>query len=460
MSYSLFNTPDNEPYIETYIVINGHSVKHVQLDDGNYQGVLDMQVIFRIGDSIVNFGKYELSGPKAKDSSHIASTFLDVQRYALPNGEYNLELTLNDRNSEEEPLITNFNFTIDFPENEIYFSDIELLHSYTKTQTAGSLEKNGYELVPNVFNFYPEMVTELSFYAEMYNAAKVLGDDQYMLYYYIRPFEVDRKMDQFFYMKKMQAEPLSILLNTMDITQLPSGNYLLVFETRDRNNNLLTMKETFFQRHNPNAEFNITNLLVLDPSETFVAEYNLQDTLRMYIDYLYAISAQPEKDYAKSLVREGDVELMQKYFLNFWLERDPVNPEKAWLDYKLLVAQANHNFSSVRIKGYKTDRGRVYLQYGEPNVIAESHNEPSAYPYEIWHYYELQGQTDKKFVFYTRDIVTNDFQLIHSNAMGELNNMHWQTYIYSRTWDPAGVDDILYPSTYGSFATDYYLQPR
>lgn len=78
MSYSLFNTPDNEPYIETYIVINGHSVKHVQLDDGNYQGVLDMQVIFRIGDSIVNFGKYELSGPKAKDSSHIASTFLDV----------------------------------------------------------------------------------------------------------------------------------------------------------------------------------------------------------------------------------------------------------------------------------------------------------------------------------------------------------------------------------------------
>jgi GWxTD domain-containing protein len=261
-------------------------------------------------------------------------------------------------------------------------------------------------------------------------------------------------------MKRMNAEPVSILLNNIDISQLPSGNYILVFETRDRNNDLLGTKEIYFQRQNPNAEFNIRNLLVLDPMDSFVASYHLKDSLALYIDYLYPISTDPEKSFAKSLIAEGDVETMQRYFLNFWNDRNPSDPEGAWQTYKLRVIQANHNFTSVRIKGYKTDRGRVYLQYGEPNVIAESHNEPAAYPYEIWHYYEMQGQRDIKFVFYTRDMATNDFQLIHSNAIGELTNQHWQAYIYGRTWDPQGVDDVIYPGSYGSFATDYYIQPR
>lgn len=460
LSYAIFNTPENEPYIETYIVLNGNTIEHVLMDDGTFQGLLDVQITFRINDSIVNFGKYELSGPKARNKSKVTPTFLDVQRYALPQGKYQMELTLNDKNSPEEPLVTNVQFEITFPEDELYFSDIELLHSFSESKTTGVLDKNGYELIPFVFNYYPEVITSLSFYSELYNGKEVLGDDQFMLYYYIRPYEVDRKMDQYFYSNRMKAEPVSILLNTIDISQLPSGNYLLVLETRDRENKMLSQKETFFQRHNPNAEFNLTNLLVIDPKNTFVAQYNLRDSLALYIDYLYPISTESEKNYAKSLVKSDDVETMQRYFLNFWMERNPTNPEESWQEYKLLVAQANHNFRSLRIKGYKTDRGRVYLQYGKPNVIAESHNEPAAYPYEIWHYYQLQGQSDKKFVFYTKEIATNDFQLIHSNAVGELTNIHWQTFIYSRTWDPQSVDDLIYPSTYGSFATDYYLQPR
>ena len=104
--------------------------------------------------------------------------------------------------------------------------------------------------------------------------------------------------------------------------------------------------------------------------------------------------------------------------------------------------------------------GRVYLQYGPPNVMTQSYFEPAAFPYEIWHYYDLQGQRDKKFVFYTNDIATNDFQLIHSNAIGEITNNRWQNIIHSRTWDPYSIDEEVYPSTYGSFATEYYLQPR
>lgn len=460
LSYSIFNTPDNQPFIETYLVINGKTVKHIQLEDGTYQGIIDVKIMFRRNDSIVNFGKYELLSPRIQDTNQVASNLLDVQRYSLPPGDYQLEFEINDRYGEQDTIPSFDTFSVQFDNDKMKFSDIELLHDYFQTEEDGVLVKNGYRLVPLVFDYLPELVNNLKFYAEVYNSNSVVGDDQYLLYYYIRPFEIDKKLDQFFYTKRLSGENINVLLNSIDISNLPSGNYYLVLEARDRNNNLLCSTKKYFQRYNPNAQFDMARLMVSDPNNTFAGKISSRDTLVQYIDYLYPISTEIEKDFAKSYIKTATVDELQKYFLNFWTVRNPTNPESEWQSYKLRVDQANSEFKSIRVKGYRTDRGRVYLKYGRPNVITPSYNEPAAYPYEIWHYYELQGQRDKKFVFYTRDIATNDFQLIHSNAMGELQNYRWQTIVYGRTWDPYSVDDYVVPNTYGGFATDYYTQPR
>ncbi len=234
---------------------------------------------------------------------------------------------------------------------------------------------------------------------------------------------------------------------------------MLVLEARDRTNNLLTSKEIFFQRYNPNAKFSLINLLALNTDNTFAGRIESRDTLAMYIDYLVPISTNTERLYIENHLNTANIEELRKYFLNFWIERDKMNPESAWNDYLLLVKQANHNFKSVSNKGYKTDRGRVYLRYGQPNSISEQYFEPAAYPYEIWHYYKLDEQHNKKFVFYTHDLVTNDFLLIHSDAVGELSNYRWETVIYRRTWDPNSLDDAVIPSTWGGKATQTYRQP-
>lgn len=460
LSYAIFNTPDNQPYIETYLVVKGSTLVHELQEDGLYQGALNIQLIFTIGDSIVNYGKYELFGPKVKDTSNINSNLLDVQRYALPEGDYKLELSIHDKFDSKDTIVSDDSFSVDFDGNTVNFSDVEFLLSFSRSENEDIMVKNGYEMLPYVFNYFPEVVTELNFYAELYNTKQTLGDDQFLLNYYIRPFEVDKKLEQFFFRKKMNTQTVNLLLNTIDITQLPSGNYLLIFEVRDRNNNLIGSKETFFQRQNNRAEYNLTKMLVTNPENSFAGRITERDSLVLYIDYLYPISTESEKNFATSLVAEEDITILQKYFLNFWVERDAQNPEQAWNKYKLLAEQANFNFSSHRILGYRTDRGRVYLKYGQPNTITESYNEPGAFPYEIWHYYELHGQRDKKFVFYTRDISTQDFQLIHSNAIGEINNYRWQTFIYERVWDAYNLDERIVPDSYGSFATDYYLQPR
>ena len=459
MSYAIFKTPDNMPYVETYLTIKGSSLKYTLQENGKYKGVVDVQIIFRKNDSIINFDKYVLSGMEIKDTTRTRKNLLDIQRYALPPGTYELELSLKDRAEDTEALVTTVGFTIDFPENKMSFSDIEFLLSYEKSDDTTVLDKNGYRLIPYVFNYLPESVTNLSFYAELYGNTDIVGEN-FLLNYYIRPYEVDKKLDRFFYRKKMKVEPINVLLKSIDISQLPNGSYLLVLEGRNRENQLLASREIFFQRHNPSASFNMTSVLLVDPKDTFVSDITNRDTLRRYIDFTFPISTEAERYYAETQIKNKDLVSLQKYFYNFWLERDKLHPEEAWEDYYQRVKQANENFKTVSLEGYLSDRGRVYLQYGQPNVISEQHNEPAAFPYEIWHYYNLGNQSDIRFVFYTQEIATNDFQLIHSTAKGELRNYRWQTVIYSRTWDPRSIDDAVIPDTWGGNATDYYLRPR
>ncbi len=461
MSYADFNTPDNKPYIETYLVINGQSLTWMLQPDGTFQAGVDVKIIFRDNDSaIINFDKYTLNSPKIKDTSGAVNNLMNVERYHLPNGQYQLELTINDINSDEKAMVNYDEFAIDYPPGKITFSEIELVHSFEKSNNGGLLEKNGYEIVPYALDYYPEVAHNLTFYAELYNVDSVAADGQFLLYYYIRPAELDKKLPQYFYAKRMEAKPVKIMLNSVDITSLPSGNYMLVLEARDRKNNLVASTQKFFYRDNPSVQYNYTSMLKINPENSFAGHINSKDTLSQYIDYLYPISTEAERNYAKSLFNESDLATMQKFFLNFWIQRDNANPEGAWYEYKVRVDQVNTDFNAGRIKGYKTDRGYVYLKYGRPNVIAKSYNEPAAYPYEIWHYYSMGHQRDIRFVFVTRDLTTNDFQLIHSTAVGEVTNPRWQRYVYGRTWDPLDIDTEIIPSTYGSFATEYYLQPR
>ncbi len=459
LSYAVFDTPDNNPYIETYLTINGHSLEYVRLDDGNFQGAVDVKILFKVGDSIVNYAKYNLAGPIVSDTIDGKLNMIDIQRYGLPEGVYNMDITLRDSNSDKEEMKSSTDITVNFPGDELVFSDIELLSSHEKSEGENTLSKNGYTLTPYIFNYFPESMNRISFYSELYNSEKILGDSAFLLSYYIRPFEAEKKLDQYIFRKRVAPQAVIPTLSSFDISELPSGNYLLVMEARNRVNKLIASKELFFQRYNPSVQFSLNNLLVLNTQNTFVERMKSKDTLGTYIKYLTPISTDVERLYAENQLATADIDEMQKYFLNFWVERNKLNPEKAWADYLLLVRQANKNFKSVSLEGYQTDRGRVYLQYGQPNVISEHYFEPAAYPYEIWHYYQLDDQRDKKFVYYSHDNATNDFQLIHSNAIGELSNYRWETIVYRRTWDPNSIDDAIIPDTWGSKATESYIQP-
>ena len=152
--------------------------------------------------------------------------------------------------------------------------------------------------------------------------------------------------------------------------------------------------------------------------------------------------------------------MMQQYFYSFWLKRNSVDPEKSWMEFKHEVSKVNKAYGTLIKKGYETDRGRVYLEYGEPNTITESASDPSAYPYEIWQYYSLHNQKNRKFVFYQPDLVTNDYELLHSDAIGELSDPSWEMKLNKRNTPTYNINQTKSYDYFGGKADDYYKNPH
>lgn len=238
-----------------------------------------------------------------------------------------------------------------------------------------------------------------------------------------------------------------------------------MIELRDKNNKLQLEKRLYFQRNNPvqlTQEFK-TKRSVYE----FFGEYNNADTLKMFVESLWPISSSTERDWGINQAIKKDPEFMKNYIVDFWQKRagDSLDPLQMWLSYYNQVTVANVEFKCGKQKGYFTDRGRVFLQYGKPDQRVIQPSEPYSYPYEIWQYYRIEdksnGQfyTNKKFVFVNSNIADDCFKLIHSDMRGEINNPRWQYEVSKRRNDP-NIDKTKPDPLIGNNVDGFFNNPH
>ena len=474
LTSAAFCTPDNNTYVETYMSIIGNSVHYVKNKNGRYQASVDIRMSVMKGDSLKDYRKYVLNSPETDDTTQTPN-FLDLQRFSIPIGLYELTITMYDVNRTPQRIVTNVrSLIVDIDPDSVALSHIEMLESYAKSEEQNLLTKSGYDLVPYVASFYPGNMANLSFYGEVYNTKKVLKDQKFLALYYIESAETRVRMTDFNTFQKMASAPVNSILYSFDISKLPSGNYNLIVEIRNAQNRLLSMRSVPFERFNPGAALKLTDIASLDISNTFAAKITSKDTLIDYIRSLGPISTQNEKEFAEARIKDGDIKLMQQYLYNFWQTRNASAPEGAWLQYNKEVQKVNANYGTQIMKGYQTDRGRVYLQYGPPDQIVLMYNEPSSYPYEVWQYYTIRGsatnadinapgnttQSNKKFVFANFDLVTNNFVLIHSDARGETRDDRWQVRLNKRDTSNPNLDNGSGPDQFGGHSQDVFDNPH
>ena len=91
----------------------------------------------------------------------------------------------------------------------------------------------------------------------------------------------------------------------------------------------------------------------------------------------------------------------------YWKEKDPT-PET--IENELLselndrVKFSNKNFS-ILMHGWRSDRGRIYIIYGEPQMVDESYQDNRGYNYQKWVY-----SNGKEFLFIDRTM-SGDYTL-------------------------------------------------
>ena len=95
------------------------------------------------------------------------------------------------------------------------------------------------------------------------------------------------------------------------------------------------------------------------------------------------------------------VEKRDRAWDEFWASRDP-DPEDGVNQYKRefvrRIGYANLHFRST-VPGWRTDMGRIYIQYGEPDDVESQPIGRMLNAWEIWYYY----REHTKFTFVDRD---------------------------------------------------------
>lgn len=463
-----FNTPENKAYVETYLSVVGNSVQYKKNANGKFQAQVEVGILFSQNGAIKASRKLMLMSPELADTAN-KPNFMDVQRISLEPGEYEFEQMVTDKVANGKTLTARRKLVVDYPAGKVNVSDIELLESYAKAESPGPMTKNGIDLKPYMADFYyPADVKELQFYAEIYNSKAVLGENEkFVVNSFLEGYEQRNPILQFSSMKKETTATVNVLLSKFNIEQLPSGNYNLVVEVRNKSNEVVAFKKVFFQRSNKGAKVTADILAGVTVENTFASRMNSRDTLAEFLRCLRPICSESEKLFLDNQLKAADVKLMQQFFYTFWKNRSAHAPEEAWRKYHADVQAVNAKFSTFNYKGYETDRGRVYLQYGPPDKREESPSEPNAYPYEIWIYYKLEdksrlnpNQTNKQFIFYNPEISTNNYRILHSDALGETKDSRWEMKLHKRTVQSHDFEKRDAPQHFGGNSSEMFSNPR
>lgn len=440
-NYAQFQT-EEQAFLETYISIDAYSIQYTSTNE-TYQAAVEISLLFEQRGHPIYADKYLLNSPEVADTNELNFKFIDQQRIPLLDGEYDFSLSIKDINRSQKALTHQQKISIR-KEQQLGFSNIELISEYTPTTTENILSKSGYDMVPTVSNYYPTALNKLNYYAELYHTK----EQRYVLQSYIENADNNNTLPSFVKTRLINADNTHPILDGFNIRNLPSGNYSLILEIKNDKQETLCKQSADFIRMNQNISAEIIDQYLI--AKTFISNITNADTLKKYLSYLYPIQTPREDIFIKNQMEFDNVELMQKFFYGFWKNRNPLNPELAWSNYKQLVVAVNKSFSNGQFKGYLTDRGRVYLQYGPPNTRNKEYLSNTQKPFEVWHYYSIGQQRNCSFIFTNRNL-GNNMDLVLSNVDGENTNFEWLMRFGEEMNDPQF--DLNSP-------LDYFVNPR
>lgn len=296
--------------------------------------------------------------------------------FELKPDKYKVELTLNDLNGDNvyrEQLKIKLK---DFRRRLPTMSDIEMVMAIgSLTNDSSVFAKGDFSVVPGLTREYRAGDDDkMFFYFEVYPGED--SDSRAVVVVTIRqPFRSMVYRDS---LHVDFGEPVSRQLRQVSTKGYLPGDYILEISLLGRRDKRLDhRKEEFTIKYSHEA------MLVRD--------------FKAATQQLRYIAESREMDAFKDVETLED---RQRVFDDFWASKDPT-PGSAENEFKnefyRRVGVSNKNFGYMRTAGWRTDRGRIYIVFGEPDQIDDYPLVIETRPYQEWHYYH--GGRYRRFMF-------------------------------------------------------------
>ncbi|HCK99372.1 MAG TPA: hypothetical protein DHW42_04620 [Candidatus Marinimicrobia bacterium] len=421
MDFVVFRDSENNDIAEIYLMIPRNLFEFTAIENG-YQSNAFIRVAFVQGDTVRDMQEWSLVD-QVNELTEIsdAQRIPDIVTFSVPIGQYKIIAIVIDLTSRKTYRVEkDVNLRI-FSDSELQLSDIQLSAQVSRTDTQNKFSKYfGYDIIPNASNVYGEQNPMIYGFCEAYNLSfDDSKDGKYKVKYTITDLN-DNEISALDWIYKKKPGTSAVELNSINISDMNSGLY---------NFKITVVDEETGQQASAQERFYI---LKNDQDEIYkeaAKEVNLSDLTEKQLNEMFAPMRYIAGDKEVRRFKKSNVEGKRAIITQFWNHRDPdpatlVN--EAQVDFNQRLQYVEQQFATPRQPGYKTDMGRVFLIYGPPSEIERFPSSIEAKPYQIWHYFEIEGGV--LFVFVDKTGF-GMMELVHSTARNELQDYQWQRWV-------------------------------
>ncbi len=427
--FDVYRFPETD---STCIVELAYSIERNSLRFQNAGGYwvagAEIENRFYRGDSLIFQTRFLVEDTVgSKDQVRGGQKLLEFRRYRFRPGRYGIVVTLKDRHTGQTRTLTDTVEVAGRRTKELVASDLILASSVRRAPSPTSgYWRNGLEVVPNASRVYGKGLESLGFYAEVYGLRRRAdGASCYWMAVRVSD-EFGRSPVRYAGKSHLIQGTACAVHGTVDVSSLERGGYLLTVTVHD----CVTGDSVQLSRHffvvRPGTP--VASASESESGRSLASEYANMPEAKL--DSLYELIKYIASRDEQEIYPRLDLGGKRRFMTSFWLRRDPdpSTPEnEARRDYFRRVEYANVHFSYGRAPGWKTDRGRVLLQYGWPDQVDRHVGEMIENPYEVWTYEKVQGGVE--FIFVDRRRVGN-YELVYSTAVGEIREEQWMRYLY------------------------------
>jgi GWxTD domain-containing protein len=329
-----------------------------------------------------------------KDSIELKNnkSLVGVVGFVIPKGIYWCKITGSDGvDSSRSETIQEFFNIIPFESKKISISDIQV-SSNIKQEGADPKSifyKNTLEVIPNPTMVYGKEMPVLFYYTELYN----LNVDSTSHLIKLRTNVFNSRGQKLFDKNKVipRNNNSRVEVGTLNLTKYPTDTYTLLISLFDSVSNYGTSTGKRFFIYNPSikdtSKFEKGNIDILSSQFNVLSD---EECDQLFDKSKYTSSSAESEQYDNI----DSVKGKREFLYQFWKRRDkdPSTPENEFYnEYMERVRICNEKYGVINRTGMKTDRGRVYIIYGEPDEIDRYPNDLDKKPYEIWQYHQIEG---------------------------------------------------------------------